>query len=141
MATQIAEETITDADTSMLQLSKNLISLISQKSAEMNLLHCLLSNTSEMLQEYFTDIFTHHQGRVELCREDINEAAESIRRSRKISIAFNEAQDFEDNFLKLQSKIPKNFFIRTNVNNTTETKAMIFTVGYIKGRQKLHQNL
>ena len=72
---------------------------------------------------------------IDLCRVDITKAAECVCRSRKIFQAFNEAKEFEENFLKVQSKIPKTYFVRTNLSITTAIKAMIFTVHYIKNRE------
>ena len=90
---------------------------------------------------YFTRIFVQKRGFVELSRDDINEAAESVRRSRKIFLAFVEAKEFENNFLKTKSKIPKTFFRSMNVPITNARKAMLFAVKYIHGRKTIAKSI
>ena len=131
LAHQIAEETYNTMDTSMQQLERNLVSLIGQKSVEMNMLANLCSMNSEELRKYYTDIFNLHDGVVNISRVDLTEAAELVRRSRKICLAFQEACDFEENFVKLRSKIPRTFFVRTGIQMSTVKKAMIFVLHYL----------
>ena len=99
-----------------------------------SLLGNLAGKTAPELQTYFDDLFLNHAGRVELDRVDILEAAELVRRSRQISVAFREAQEFETNFIKVRSKIPRTFFHRRAINISTMTKAMIFVVHYVRDK-------
>ena len=130
-AKEIAESTFTESDCSIKQLTKNLISLIGQKSVEMNLLAKLASMTSDQIQTSFDKLFSEVEPRVELDEIDIVEAAELIRRSRMILMAFQEAQEFENNFVKVKSKIPRTFFHRRALNISTMTNAMIYVLHYI----------
>ena len=91
-------------------MERNLKSLIGQKSVEMHMLGKLCSMNSVELHDYFTNIFNHHGGNVLISKLDLTEAAELVRRSRKIFIAFQEMREFEANFIKLGSKIPQAFF-------------------------------
>ena len=68
---------------------------------------------------------------IELDVEDIKEAAECIRRSRKIIMALRDANEFEENFIKVKSKIPKTFFQSSKVNNSMIEKVMIFILNHI----------
>ena len=72
---------------------------------------------------------------IELDVEDIKEAAECIRRSRKIIMALRDANEFEENFIKVKSKIPKTFFQSSKVNNSMIEKVMIFTLNHITKRK------
>ena len=141
LAKDIATETLHENDTSIRQLTQNLISIIGQKSAEMNLLHSVLSRDDASLKTYLTNIFVEKRGLITLNRADINEAAASVRRSRMILLAFNEAKEFEENFHKIRSKIPKTYFSRTDIPITNAIKAMIFTVNYIQGRKTIAKSI
>ena len=134
-ARDIADDTISDADTSVDQLAKNLRSIIGQKAAEMNLLYSLVTRDSQEIKTYYEDIFEHHMGYEELCTRDIEEAGELVRRSRQIFLAFMAANQFEETFTKYRSKIPKPFFMRSNMLLPKKTQAMIFSIRYIKGRK------
>ena len=79
------------------------------------------------IRNHYDDIF-NGDCVIELEHIDIVEAGEVIRRSRKIQLAFREAQEFENNFVKVKSKIPKTFFHRKAVHISTKMKAMIFVV-------------
>ena len=100
LAKNVAEETYTEADTSMEQLEKNLVSVIGQKSVEMNLLATLASRAPEEIMNYYDKIFKEHGAKVELDSQDIIEAVECVRRSRKIFMALQEAAEFVVNFMK-----------------------------------------
>ena len=52
LARKIAEETYTDVDDNMAQLEMNLISVIGQKSVEMNLLACLATMNPEEIENH-----------------------------------------------------------------------------------------
>ena len=130
-AEEIAEKTYTDGDSSREQVTKNLTSLISKKSVEMNLLAVLASKTCDEIETHFNDIFGNNAGRVELERIYILEGAELVRRSRQIYLAFREAVEFESNFIKAKSKIPRTYFHRRAINISTMCKAMIFSLHYI----------
>ena len=106
-ARQIAEETYCSVDCSIHQLERNLKSLIWQKSTEMHMLGKLCSMTSVELRNYYSN---QHEGKVMITRRDLTEAAELVRRSRKIFIAFQEARKFKENVIKMRSKIPRSFF-------------------------------
>ena len=125
VAQDMAEKTYTDGDCSIEQLTKNLISLIGQKSVEMHMLANLASMNSDEIRAHYTKICTEDDGAVELDRIDIVEAAEVIRRSRTILLAFKEAQEFENNFIKHKAKIPKTYFHRKAVQISNKKKAMI----------------
>ena len=140
-AKQIAEETMSDADTSVEQLSKNLRSIIGQKAAEMNLLFSLVTRNSQAIAAYYEDVFEAHSGYVELSNRDIEEAAVAVRRSREIFLSFMDAHQFEETFIKQKSKIPKTFFMKRNLHLTQKTQAMIFAIRYIKGRKSEAKSL
>ena len=76
----------------------------------MNMLGKLCSMTSDELRNSYSNIFDQHEGKVVITRRGITEAAELVRRSRKIFIAFQEAREFEETFIKMRSKIPRSFF-------------------------------
>ena len=135
VARDIADDTISDAETSVDQLAKNLRSIIGQKAAEMNLLYSLVTRDSQEIKTYYEDIFEHHSGYEEICTRDIEEAAVLVRRSRQIFLAFMAAHEFEETFTKMRAKIPKTFFMRSNIHLPKKTQAMIFTIRYIKGRK------
>ena len=67
IAEEIAERSYTDVDCSMKQLTKNLISIIGQKSVEMNLLAKLATLAPAELRTYFNDIFSIHDHDMEKC--------------------------------------------------------------------------
>ena len=71
------------------------------------------------LRTFYITILNNHGGIIQLDRIDIVEAAEAVRRSRKIIHAYREAQEFEDNFIRLRSKIPKSYFVQAalSINN------------------------
>ena len=140
-AKDIAETTILDTDTSLIQLTKNLVSLIGQKASEMNLLFSLVTLDSLQLKEYYDDIFMNHNGVVALSDVDIEEAAEAVKRSRGILTAFKETREFEVNFQKGKSKIPPSYFHSRSGSFTPETKAMIFAIRYIKDRESQAKNI
>ena len=128
LAEEIAENTYNDSDCNMSQLQKNLISLIiGQKSVEMHMLAQLASMDADRFRNHYDNIF-NGDCIVELEHIDIVEAGELIRRSRKIQLAFREAQEFENNFVKVKSKIPKTFFHRKAVHISTKMKAMTFVM-------------
>ena len=64
------------------------------------------------LRIYHADLFNNADGTVVIERIYIKEASELILRSRKIMLAFSEAQEFEKKFLRLRRKIPASFFFR-----------------------------
>ena len=109
-ARQIAEETYCSVDCSIHQLERNLKSLIWQKSTEMHMLGKLCSMTSDELRNYYSNRFDQYEGKVMITRRHLTEAAELVRRARKIFIAFQEAREFEENFIQMRSKIPRSFF-------------------------------
>ena len=100
LATEIAEETFSQCVDSPVQFQNNLVSLIGQKSVEMSMLANLASMTCVELKNHYETT------RLQIQRIDLLEAAELVRRSRKIIIALREAVDFEENFTKAKSKIP-----------------------------------
>ena len=53
LATEIAEETFSESDTSTQQLERNLVSLIGQKSVEMNMLANLVSMKCDELKTHY----------------------------------------------------------------------------------------
>ena len=107
------------------QLERNLVSLIGQKSVEMSMLANLVSmNCDELKTHYETT-------RLQIQRIDLLEAAELVRRSRKIIIALREAVEFEENFTKVKSKIPKALYLKTTIAVTRLKKAMIYALHYI----------
>ena len=134
VALDIAEDTFNESDCTVTQLTRNLISLIGQKSVEMNMLSRFITMNCDELMNYYTNIFNNHAGIVQLEKIDIEEAAESVRRSRKIILSFREAREFEENFIKNRSRIPKSYFVRTELPLTKLNKAMIFVVHYIQGK-------
>ena len=111
-AKQIANDTFTEADSSIEQLEKNLRSLIGQKAVEFNLLASLVTRTSNQLRQHYTVVFDQNQGKEELEERDITDAFHAVKRSRQIFQAFLEAEEFEENFLRQKPKIPKSFFIK-----------------------------
>jgi len=134
-AKEIAQQTHTEADSSTEQLEKNLRSLIGQKAVEFNLLGSLVSRSALQIREYYTNVFTEHHGRIELDECDITEASHTVRRSRRIFQAFLEAEEFEENFLRHKSKMPKAFFIKRNLSLPPLSLAMIFALHYIRGKK------
>ena len=134
IALEMAHDTYTESDCSLDQLQTNLISLIGQKSVEMNMLSHFVSMTCGELQDYYNTIFNDHDGRIQLERIDIVEASEIVRRSRKIVWALNEVNEFEKNFQKLNPKIPKSYFVKAGVMISSLKKGMIFAVNYIDGK-------
>ena len=135
LATEIAEETFSESDTSTQQLERNLVSLIGQKSVEMNMLANLVSMKCDELK-------THYETtRIQIQRIDLLEAAELVRRSRKIILALLEAVEFEENFTRIKSIIPKAVYLKTTIAITRLKKAMIYTLHYIEGKQSAAANV
>ena len=135
LAKTISEETYTEADCSVAQLENNLVSIIGQKAAEMNLMASLAIRNPEELTRYYSTIFNNNGSKIELDIEDIKESAESIRRSPKIFMALREGDEFEKSFIKCKSKILKSFFMSSKVNISSIEKVMIFTLNYITKRK------
>ena len=135
LAQEIAEETYSDVDTSMEQLQNNLVSLIGQKSVEMNMLASIATMNAEQIYNEYHRIFNEEAGLIEVQQLDIREAAECVRRSRKIFLALREAENFEENFTKRKSKIPATFFQQRKVEISMVEKAMIFVIHYILQRK------
>ena len=84
----------------------------------------------DQLRDYYTNILDNRDGVVLIARLDLSEAVELVRRSRKIILAFQEAREFEENFLKLKSKIPRTYFYRGAIQISTLKKAMVFVLHY-----------
>ena len=97
----------------------------------MHMLAKLCTLDCEQLRDYYTNIFEQRGEVAVISRLDLTEAAELVRRSRKIFLAFQETREFEENFIKLKSKIPRTFFLRTAIPISTVKKAMIFVLHYI----------
>ena len=108
-AQEIAENTFSEGDSSIDQLSKNLRSLIGQKAAEMNLLANLITRNPQELRDYYHTIFQQQGGLQMLSRVDITEAVECVRRSRNIYVAYLEAAEYEHNFARGNKEISKIF--------------------------------
>ena len=52
-----------------------------------------------------------------------------------ITVAFRDAQEFEDHFIKTKSKIPRTFYARGTVELSSVKKAMIYVLHYIVGKK------
>ena len=134
-AQEIAENTFSEGDSSINQLAINLRSLIGQKAAEMNLLANLITRNSQELREYYHTIFHQQGGLQQLSRVDITEAVETIRRSRKIYVAYLEAAEYENNFARGNKHMAKIFAPSACGNFSSNRKALIFTLHYVKNRK------
>ena len=130
-AHEIANETFCSADSSIKQLTKNLVSILGQKCAEFNLLHRICTMNEVQLKEHYGTIFADQHGYEEVNNNDITEAVEAVRRSREIFKCFQEANDFELNFIDKNRKMPRTFFLNRNLDLPRETAAMIFSLHYI----------
>ena len=98
LAQQSVLSTITDADSSVEQEVKNLISLIGQKSVEMYLIHKLIEMSTDDLRIFFHNVFSQQGGRITLTEVDIREAGHLVCVSRHNLKILIEAADFEQNF-------------------------------------------
>ena len=135
-AQDIAETTYTERDSSINQLAKNLRSLIGQKAAEMNLLASLLTRDSQELNTYYgTTIFEEQQGFDVLSETDIREAAELVRRSRLIYIAYIDAVAYDKNLKLGNKKLSQIFSPENNANLSKEDKVLIYTLQYVRNRK------
>ena len=83
------------------------------------------------LKEHYGTIFADQHGYEEVNNNDITEAVEAVRRSREIFKCFQEANDFELNFIDKNRKMPRTFFLNRNLDLPRETAAMIFSLHYI----------
>ena len=101
----------------------------------MSMLANLASMTCVELKNYYETT------RLQIQRIDLLEAAELVRRSRKIIIALRKAVDFEENFTKAKSKIPKAFFLKTTIAVSPLKKAMIYALHYIEGKLSAASNV
>ena len=102
-----------------------------QKCAEFNLLSRICTLNEVQLREHYRRIFVDQHGYEEVSNIDIKEAVEAVRRSRQIFKCFQEAQDFELNFMGKDRKMPKTYFLKENIALPRETAAMIFSLHYI----------
>ena len=91
----------------------------------------LCSMNCDELTVHYSNIFNDHDGTVSLERADLKEAAELILRSRRITLTFREAQQFEEHFIKVKSKIRKTFYTRATFEFSNVKKAMIYVLHYI----------
>ena len=107
MARAIVEKTITDKDSSVAQETKNLVSILGQKAAEMNLINNIVERNLEEITEYYETVFNSDDVTIELQYADIREACHLVETSRLIYQTLIEADEFESNFCKKNSRIPK----------------------------------
>ena len=130
-AHEIANETFCSADSSVKQLTKNLVSILGQKCAEFNLLNRICTMNEVQLKEHYGRILENQNGYEEIHNNDITEAVEAVRRSRNIFKCFQEANDFELNFIDKNRKMPRTFILNRNIDLPRESAAMIFSLHYI----------
>ena len=98
----------------------------------------MLANFARMICE---ELMKHYQSdKLQIQRIDLVEGAELVRRSRKKMISLCVAVEFEENFMKVKSKIPKSYFLRTTVE-ISGLCAMIFVLHYIEGKKSVAANL
>ena len=83
------------------------------------------------LKEHYGRIFENQNGYEEIHNNDITEAVEAVRRSRNIFKCFQEANDFELNFIDKNRKMPRTFILNRNIDLPRESAAMIFSLHYI----------
>ena len=107
MARARGEKTITDKDSSVAQETKNLVSILGQKAAEMNLINNIVERNLEEITEYYETVFNSDDVTIELQNADIREACHIVETSRLIYQTLIEADEFESNFCKKNSRIPK----------------------------------
>ena len=136
----IAEKTSTIKDSSVKQETRNLVSLIGQKAAEMHLVNSLISNDLDGLTDLWRRIFTDDDGEVYLEEVDIREASHLVEQSRIICGLLVEAEDFQNNFGKYKPNIPKTYFKNESALSLVD-KAEIFSVHYIKKAKALAKSV
>lgn len=144
LAKETALRTLTEYDSTPEQETRNLISLIGQKSAEMSLVNILITKDVQEIGDFFDDIF-NHDGTIALTEVDIREGAHLIDVSRSIYERLVEANEFEKNFCSKNCRIPKTYFGRKSKSLCLNDKAEIFAVHYISKSKALaktiHQGL
>ena len=130
-AKTIAEETHTDKDSHLDQLYADLISIIGQKAAEMHFIIILVEKTESELTTYFDDIFSTANCSTNISDVDIKQAADLVRTSREVFKAIVDADEFERNFCRQRSRMPKTYFLKETTSLSTEDKADIFVLRFI----------
>ena len=131
LAADIVRKTITEKDSTMLQETNNLVSLIGQKSAEMYLINLLIEKEVQDLTDFLDNVFTSHDGNILLNEVDIREGANLVEVSRTIWQIMIEAEQFERNFCRKNSRIPKSYFSKKHMLSMAD-KADIFAIHHIK---------
>ena len=132
LAVDIVKNTMTTKDSTLMQETQNLVSLIGQKSAEMYLINLLIEKEAPELTTFLDNVFTSNDGIIILNEVDIREGAHLVQVSRTIWQVLVEADEFESNFCRLNSRIPKHFFSSKQNMLTLGEKADIFALHYIK---------
>jgi hypothetical protein len=134
-AQTIAEETVTDKDSQLDQLQQDLVSIIGQKTAEMHLIAILFDYTASELATFFDTIFSSPDPTVYLTPTDVKEATYLVRTSRHIFHPIVDAYEFESNFRRKRSRMPKTYFLKATATLTTGDRADIFALRFI-GKSK-----
>ena len=132
LAKDIVRKTITDKDSTVLQETRNLVSLIGQKSAEMYLVNLLVAHNAQTLLTFLDNVFTSHDGNIALREVDILEGAYLVEVSRTVWQMLVEADEFESNFCRKNCRIPKTYFSGKQSMLSLVDKADIFALNYIK---------
>ena len=131
LALEIAKKSMTEKDSKDEQVARNLVFIIGQKAAEMHLVNVLVGKSVNDLETYFDTAFILNNGVIELDEVDIREGAWLVEVSRNVFKCLVEAEDFENNFCKHRSRMPRTYFKSCNGTLTMDDKADIFTVHYI----------
>ena len=121
----------TEKDSNRDQLYADLISILGQKAAEMYFINVLVEKTEAQLTTYFDDIFSTPNCSTKISDTDIKEAADLVRTSREVFKAIVDADEFERNFCRQRSRMPKTFFLKSTTGLSTEDKADIFALRFI----------